>query len=90
MNADLALMILISIIACNHFIIRSNSWHNRMWMFWACQLLNVSMGSWLLLWGIPDFTGTLSIVNTLVGLLFLYHTVQNHLHLQKYLRSQQS
>jgi hypothetical protein len=90
MNSDLILMILIVILATNHFIIRSDSWHQRIWIYWFCQLLNVSMGSWLLLWGIPEFTGTLTIVNILVGLLFLYHAVQNHMHLQKHLRKMKS
>ena len=90
MNSDLILMILIAILASNHFIIRSTSWHQRIWIYWCCQLLNVSMGSWLLLWGIPEFKGTLAVVNVLVGLLFLYHAVQNHMHLQKHLREQKT
>ena len=51
---------------------------------------NVAIGSWMLLWGIPEFHKDFQIINVLVGLLFLYHTAQNHLRLQKHLRKQKS
>jgi len=88
MNSDLILMILIAVLASNHFIIRSTMWHKQIWIYWSCQLLNVSVGSFMLLWGIPEFEETFAIVNILVGLLFLYHSAQNHFHLQKHLRKQ--
>ena len=83
-------MLLIAILASNHFIIRSSAWHKHMWIFWLCQFGNVAIGSWMLLWGIPEFKDTLAVVNVLVGLLFIYHTVQNHMHLQKHIQNQKS
>ena len=88
MNSDLILMLLIGIMAINHFIIRTKQWHQKMWLFWACQLCNVLFGSFMLLWGIPEFKDVLEVINILVGLLFLYHAVQNHLILQRHLRNQ--
>ena len=86
MNSDLIFMILIGIMALNQFVIRTEQWHRHMWIFWVCQLTNVLFGSYMLLWGIPEFKDILEIINILVGLLFLYHAVQNHLVLQRYIR----
>ena len=90
MNTDLQFMLLVAVLAINHFIIRSTAWHQRMWIFWSCQLLNVTAGSAMVLWGLKEFREDLHIVNVLVGLLFLYHTVQNYIRLQKHVRNQKS
>jgi len=86
MNTDLIFMFLVGIMAINHFIIRSKQWHEQMWIYWICQISNVLFGSYMLLWGLPEFKAHLEIINILVGLLFFYHSIQNHMHLQKYQR----
>ena len=86
MSSDVIFMVLIGIMATNQFVIRSNKWKANMWIFWVCQISNVLFGSFMLLWGIPEFNGNFEIINILVGLLFLYHAVQNHFILQKHIR----
>lgn len=86
MNSDIIFMVLIAIMASNQFIVRSKQWQNHMWLFWTCQISNVLFGSFMLLWGLPEFKDVLEVINILVGLLFLYHAIQNHIILQKYLR----
>jgi hypothetical protein len=86
MSSDIIFMVLIAIMASNQFVIRSNKWKSNMWIFWVCQFSNVLFGSYMLLWGLPEFKNTFEIINILVGLLFLYHAVQNHFILQKFIR----
>lgn len=86
MNSDLLFLALIAVIACNQFIVRTAHWHTRMWLFWIVQLSNVILGSWVILWGIPEFSGDLSVINILVGALFFYHTIQNYIRLQQHRR----
>ena len=90
MKSDIIFMILIAIMASNQFIIRSKQWHNYMWIFWFCQIANVLFGSYMLLWGLPEFKDVLEIINILVGLLFLYHAVQNYIILQKHIRKKKA
>ena len=87
-NTDVVFMVLVGIIGLNQFVIRTQQWKTRMWLFWVIQLSSVSFGSWLILWGIPGFVDELDVINWLVGLLFINHAVRNHNRLQKFQREQ--
>jgi len=83
---DLSIFAMVALIAINQFLIRSKVWHKYMWVFWMTQLLNSSLGSYALLFGLPGLENQLDVINWLIGLLFLYHLSRNHLRLQRYLR----
>ena len=87
-EADISFFSMIVLIAVNQFIIRSPIWHKRLWIFWATQLLNSLFGSYAILIGLPGLTGTISIINWIIGLLFFYHIARNQLKLQRVIRKQ--
>ena len=87
-DTDLIFMVLIVLLAVNQFVIRTKQWEQREWLFWFLQLSSVLYGSWVLIWGIPGFTGQLNVINWLVGLLFYYHAARNYLRFQKYKQRQ--
>ena len=75
-DTDLIFMVLIILLAVNQFVIRTKQWEQREWLFWFLQISSVLYGSWVLIWGIPGFTGELNVINWLVGLLFYYHAAR--------------
>ena len=87
MNAyDYTFFALVSIIAINQFVIRSTIWHKRLWIFWIPQIINVSAGSYAILFGLPGVIGPIEIINWVIGGLFLYHFAQNYSRFANYMR----
>lgn len=87
---DITFLMLVAIIAINQFLIRSTIWHKRMWIFWIPQVINISAGSYALIFGLPGVFGPLEVINWIIGGLFLYHFAQNHTRLSRYIRAQKS
>ena len=87
-DTDLIFMVLIALLATNQFVIRTKQWEQRQWLFWFLQLSSVLYGSWVIIWGIPGFTGQLNVINWLVGLLFYYHAARNYIRFQDFQRRQ--
>ena len=83
-ETDLIFLCLMGILGVNQFVVRTKQWETRMWLFWSLQLSSVLFGSWVLLWGIPGFSGELNVINWLVGLLFFYHAARNYLRFQEF------
>ena len=83
---DLLLMLLVAIIAINQFIIRSTAWHTRPLLFWIPQLINISIGTYALLFGLPGVPQLIDVVNWIVGGLFLYHFAHNQTRLSRHNR----
>ena len=74
---DITFFLLIVVIAINQFVIRSKIWHKNSFFFWGPQLINISFGSYALLFGLPGVYGPIDIINWIIGGLFLYHFAQN-------------
>ena len=89
-ETDLIFMALVALLAINQFVIRTKQWEKRQWLFWFLQLSSVLYGSWVIIWGIPGFTGQLNIINWLVGLLFYYHAARNYIRFQAFQRRQKN
>lgn len=87
-NTDLIFMGLVALLALNQFVIRTKQWEQRLWLFWILQLSSVLFGSWVLIWGIPEFKGQLNVINWLVGLLFYYHAARNYIRFQAFQRKE--
>ena len=85
---DIVFMMLVGVIAFNQFIIRSSAWHTRMYLFWIPQLINVSVGSYALLFGLPGVPLPLDVINWVIGGLFLVHFTQNQTKLFRFQREQ--
>ena len=83
---DITFLILVAIIAINQFVIRSTLWHKRMWAFWIPQLINISAGSYAVLFGLPGVFGPIEVINWIIGGLFLYHFAQNQGRLNRHIR----
>lgn len=75
---DWILFAVVSVLATNHVLIRLPGWQKRAWLFWLVQLLNLSAAGFLLVEGLPGFSGTLSVVNYVLALLFVVRAVQNN------------
>jgi len=74
---DITFALLIAIIAINQFVIRSKIWHKNALFFWGPQIINISVGSYALLFGLPGVYGPIEVINWVMGGLFLYHFAQN-------------
>ena len=85
---DITFFLLIVVIAINQFVIRSKIWHKNSLFFWVPQLINISFGSYALLFGLPGVYGPIDIINWIIGGLFLYHFAQNQNRFYKQKREQ--
>lgn len=83
---DIIFMMLVALIAVNQFIIRSKAWHDRQYLFWVPQIINVSVGCYAILFGLPGIPLPIDVINWIVGGLFLYHFAQNQTKLSRYYR----
>ena len=83
---DIIFMMLVALIAVNQFIIRSTVWHQRPYLFWIPQVINISVGCYALLFGLPGIPQPIEVVNWIVGGLFLYHFAQNQTKLSRHHR----
>ena len=86
MQPDLALVLVIGAMGLNQLVMRVGALEARPWVFYPLQLINVTIGSVVLVFGLPGFDH-LRFVSWLVGLLFLFHTVQNNNHRARFLRA---
>jgi hypothetical protein len=76
--ADWVFFAVVATLATNHVLVRLPGWERRTLLFWLVQAMNVACASWLFAEGLPDFDGNLSVVNWVVGLIFLVRAVQNN------------
>jgi hypothetical protein len=76
--SDALLLGLVGLLVFNNFLLRLPAWLHRAWLFWPCQVLNLLAGIYLMAVGIPGFEGSLGVVNWVIGLLFLWHVIQNN------------
>ena len=76
--ADWVFFAVVATLAINHLLVRLPGWERRTLLFWLVQAMNVACASWLFTVGLPDFEGNLSVVNWVVGLIFLVRAVQNN------------
>ena len=83
---DIVFMMLVALIAINQFIIRSKAWHDRQYLFWIPQIINISVGSYAIIFGLPGVPLPIDVINWIVGGLFLYHFAQNQTKLSRYYR----
>ena len=89
-EADISLFSMVALIAINQFLIRTQYWQKKLWIFWLTQVLNSLFGSYAILIGLPGINEVLSVINWIIGLLFFYHIARNQLLLQRFLRKQRS
>lgn len=82
-QSDLILFAAVAVLAGNHAVLRVPGWVERVWLFWSVQLLNLGAACYLIAVGIPEFRGTMTIANWMLGLLFIFHTVSNNRRLQR-------
>lgn len=67
-----------SLLAVNRFLLSLPGWSRRKGLFWAVQLLNLLAACFMILHGIPGLQGYLRYANHLIGLVFVFHVVQNN------------
>ena len=76
--ADWVFFAVVATLATNHVLVRLPGWEQRNVLFWFVQLLNIACASWVLAFGLPGFEGNLTIVNWVLGLIFMVRAVQNN------------
>jgi hypothetical protein len=69
---------ILATLAVNHLLVRLPGWERRVVLFAIVQALNIGCASWVLALGLPGFDGQLTVVNWVVGLLFIVRAVQNN------------
>ena len=77
-HSDTLLFGFIGLMVLNNALMRLPAWLSRSWLFWPCQLLNLGAAIYLMAVGIPDFEGRVEVMNWVLGLLFLWHIIQNN------------
>ena len=86
-QSDLILFAAVAVLAGNHAVLRIPGWVERVWMFWSIQLLNLGAACYLIAVGIPEFRGTMTVANWMLGLLFIFHAVSNNRRLQRAMKA---
>lgn len=51
--------------------------------FFGIQLLNILGASYMILWGVPQFTGQLVVANYVLAAVIVFHAVQNNRRVQR-------
>jgi hypothetical protein len=77
-QSDALLFGFIGLMVLNNALMRLPALLTRSWLFWPSQLLNVGAAVYLMAIGIPDFEGKIEVMNWVLGLLFLWHVIQNN------------
>ena len=72
----------IIVLVVNVFVARLPGWEKRRKLFWLIQALNITFGSLVIYFELPDLP---TIVNFVIGLLFFFHVLQNNMRLQKWI-----
>ena len=85
--ADLALPVVIGTMAANHLVMRVVALRGHPLAFWPLQVLNLVVGSSLIMLGLPGFD-TLPIVAWMLALLFFFRVVLNNNERQRWLLEQ--
>lgn len=83
--SDLILFGVVALIGINHVLMRIPGFIHRWWAFLPVQILNLGAAIWLMAIGVPEFNedGGLSFLNWVLGLLLVFHIVQNNMRLQR-------
>ena len=78
MDLDVAVLLgIVGVMAANQLIMRVGALTARPLVFWPLQLVNLVVGTAILVLGLPGFEAW-PVVSWLVGLLFFLHIVQNN------------
>ncbi|HJN76715.1 MAG TPA: hypothetical protein QGF58_22490 [Myxococcota bacterium] len=56
--------------------------HRRI-RFFGIQLLNILGACYMILWGVPQFTGQLQVANWVLAAVIVFHAVQNNRRVQR-------
>jgi hypothetical protein len=82
--SDLVLFWVVALLGLNHLLMRIPGVIQRLWAFVPMQILNLATAAWLMAIGIPDFKSDemLWILNWVLGLLLIFHIIQNNIRLQ--------
>jgi len=51
--------------------------------FFSIQALNIAGASYMILWGVPQFTGQLAVANYVLAAVIVFHAVQNNRRVQR-------
>ena len=67
---------LVAILGANHLVIRTPWARNNPAVFWSVNILDVVLGSLVLVFGLPGFE-SMQAISWVVGLLLVAHVAQN-------------
>lgn len=76
------------VIASNQAVMRVAVLRRSPWSFWTMQAINVTVGSAVIVFGLPGFT-EYWFVQWILGLLIFFHVIQNNLARVTFLRAEQ-
>lgn len=77
---DLSTIVILSaaaLLAINRLIFIGERWWEKRWRFIGIQALNIAGASYMVLWGVPGFTGETKIANYLLAGLIVFHALSN-------------
>lgn len=73
------------VIAANQLVMRIAALRRSPWFFWGVQILNIAVGSTVIVFGLPGFTD-FWFVQYILGLLIFFHVIQNNMARVSFLR----
>ncbi|MBW1877268.1 MAG: hypothetical protein JRI25_13005 [Deltaproteobacteria bacterium] len=73
----IAIFAVIGVMAVNQLVMRVGGLYARAALFYGLQLVNLVLGTGLILWGLPGFEQW-PVVSWIIALLFFFRTVQNN------------
>ena len=80
-----AFLAVVALMVSNQLIMRVGALRGRPLFFWGLQLVNFVGGTTILVFGLPGWDAY-PVVSWLLGLLFLFRTVQNNMLRAQFLR----
>jgi hypothetical protein len=84
----IAILAVVGAMAVNQLVMRVGALYARAALFYSLQLVNVILGTGLILWGLPGFEQW-PVVSWIIALLFFFRTVQNNNMRARWLREEQ-
>ncbi len=76
-TSTLVILCAAGLLGINRLIFVGERWWERRWRFIGIQALNVLGASYMVLWGVPGFTGQTKIANYLLAGLIVFHALSN-------------
>lgn len=81
------ILAVVGVLGLNQLVMRVGALRARSAVFWSLQLVDVLVGSAVLVFGLPGFE-SMKVISWMVGLLVFFHVIMNNNQRAQWLREQ--